>query len=131
MANFRNDGVMVQEYDYDFAVDGGAVGTIVLSSKANKGLLPEDAVVVNVVTRVVTALAGNAAASAKFGTSGSAALYAADAAIATYSEDALFEYATNFVADQSSERNVQMVIAGGALTAGKVKVLVEYLHHNP
>jgi hypothetical protein len=127
---FRNAGLMVQEYEYDFAVDGGATGVKVLSAKANKAPLPADCIVTNVVTRVVSALAGSGA-SAKFGTGASDALYAANAAVATYSEDALFEYATNFVADAANERTVLMTIAGGALTAGKVKVLVEYLHHTP
>lgn len=127
---FRNAGLMVQEYEYDFDVDGGATGVKELSAKANKASLPEDCIVTNVVTRVVEALAGSGA-SAKFGHSGSDALYAANAAVATYSEDALFEYATNFVADTANERKVIMTISGGALTAGKVKVLVEYLHHTP
>lgn len=122
---FKNNGVGVQEYEYDFAVDGGATGVIDLSAKANKAGLPSECVVVNVVTRVITALAG-ASASAKFGHGGSDALYAANAAVATYSEDAIFEYATNFVADTANECKAIMTISGAPLTAGKVKLFIQY-----
>jgi hypothetical protein len=128
MAEFwKNDGLQVQEYEYDFAVDGGATGVFTLSSKANKALLPDGCVIVNVVSHVIEALTGSGA-SAKIGHAGSDALYAANAAVASYSEDALFEYATNVVADTANERSVILTVAGGALTAGKIKVLVEYLN---
>jgi hypothetical protein len=132
---FRNAGLQVAEYEYDFAVDGGATGVFTLSSKANKALIPEDAIVCRVTTRVVTAFTGTDA-SASVGNSAGAATYLAlrdvdGAAADGLGADQLAAYTTQFVADALNERDVLVTVSGGAITAGKLKVLVEFLHHNP
>ncbi len=131
---FKNDGVLVQEFEYDFAVDGGATGVISLSSKANKSLMPDGCIVESALVKVVTSVTGTGA-SAKIGhtttddvylalrdVDGAGALGLASAQLGTYS--------TPFIADSAGERNVIMTISGGAITAGKLKVLVKYVNPN-
>ena len=55
---FRNDGLHVQEYVYDFAVDGGATGAIDLSAKAGYAPMPSGAVISKVSLKVITAVSG-------------------------------------------------------------------------
>ena len=121
---FRNDAVQVAEYEYDFAVDGGATGAHTLSSKTGKSSLPSGAVVKQVLIVGQTALAGSSA-SAKFGNSGSTALYKAQVTATLYTASAVFAYSTPFNAN-ANNRDIVMTINGAALTAGKLKVLVEY-----
>lgn len=126
MAHFKNDGVKVSEFTYDFAVDGGATGVFSLSSKANHTLIPDGAVIQKVVTKVVTAFAGSGA-SAKIGTTTSDSVYLALTDVSGYSTDAMFDYTTLVCANTANKRNVIMSLSGGALTAGKLVVNVEYV----
>lgn len=125
---FPKNQFLVQEYEYDFAVDGGATGVKTLSAKANKVNLPTGAVRVSSHVIVQTALAGSGA-SAKFGTTANDADYAANAAVASYSEGAIFNDATAIVVGATSD-DCLLTIAGGALTAGKAKVLVTFVVPN-
>ena len=127
--SFKNEGVAVAEYEYNFAVDGGATGVKSLSSKANKALIPDGAVIKQVLIHVQTALVGSGA-SAKIGHTTSDLVYKANTAAAGYSIGSVTSYATPFAADTANERNVIMTVAGAALTAGKLKVLVEYILPN-
>lgn len=120
--------VLVQEYEYDFDVDGGATGVINLSSKANKATLPAGALRISSHVLVQTAFAG-ASASAKFGTTASDADYAANAAVASYSASAVFND-TTAVYIGSTNDDCLLTISGGALTAGKAKVLIEFVVPN-
>lgn len=134
MGTIKNYGLLVQEYDYDFAVDGGATGVIDLSAKANKSDLPTGAILQRVVTHVVAAVTGTAA-SASIGTSANNALYMAardvdGAAALGLGLDQLADYTTLGVLDAANKADVVMSVTGGAITAGKLKVLAEYLNHN-
>lgn len=120
--------VLVQEYEYDFAVDGGATGVIDLSAKANKSVLPVGAVRVSSHVIIQTAFVGSGA-SAKFGTTADTADYAANAAVASYSLNAIFNDTTPVVVSSTSD-DCLLTIAGGALTAGKAKVLIEFIVPN-
>jgi len=120
--------VLVQEYEYDFAVDGGATGVIDLSAKANKTVLPTGAVRISSHVIVQTPFLGSGA-SAKFGTSASDVDYAANAAVASYSQDAIFNDATAIVVGATSG-DCLLTIGGAALTAGKAKVLIEFIVPN-
>lgn len=115
----------VQEYEYDFSVDGGATGVIDLSAKANKSVIPAGALKLSAHVLVQTALVGSGA-SAKFGTTASDADFAANAAVASYSANALFSDATAAYVSATGG-DCLMTIAGAALTAGKVKVYVSYI----
>ena len=127
MAMIKNQ-VLVQEYEYDFAVDGGATGVKTLSAKDNKVVLPTGAVRISSHVLVQTALAG-VGASAKVGTTASDVDYAALAAIASYSENALFNDTTPVVVGATSD-DCLLTISGAALTAGKLKVLIEFVVPN-
>lgn len=64
---FRNSGVQVQEYMYDYSVDGGAVGTLVLSAKPGKKGLPVGAVIKSVTALVQSAVLSGSTATVEWG----------------------------------------------------------------
>ena len=127
MSVFKNQ-INVAEYEYDFDVDGGATGAHVLSSKANKQSLPLGAVVKEVHTVGQTALVGSGA-SAIVGHAGDTDVYKAIAPVTSFDASACFTYSTAFQA-KGNNRDVRLTISGAALTAGKLKVLVEYILPN-
>jgi hypothetical protein len=130
MTSFTNNGVQVAEFEYEYSADGGATGAIDLAAKAGAPEIPVDAIIEEVVTVVKTALAGGGAASASLGYTGSTAAYVANAAIASWSDEAIMT--TAFSAKAIAGANhaaVLFTISGAALTAGNVKVLVKFLHH--
>lgn len=126
------DGVGIKHYvkaTYDFAKQGGAVGTYTILTPA----LPKNAVItrsyIYSITQPTTAASGTlafkcqnasdilaATAAASFGAAGAAIDGASTGAAAN------FKYTT-------AACNIQAVIATGALTAGKVAVYVEYAIH--
>jgi len=120
--------VLVQEYSYDFAEDGGATGVINLSAKANSSVLPTGAVRISSHVIVQTPFVGSGA-SAKFGTTANDADYAANAAVASYSQDAIFSDNTAIVVGATSD-DCLLTIATAPLTAGKAKVLVTFVVPN-
>lgn len=126
--SFEVGKIQYYEYEYDFADDGGATGTIDLSAKANKADLPNGCVRLRTSVVVQTALAGSSA-SAKIGTSANAADLAADAGVASYSASAVFNDTTP-VYIGTTNGDCVLTIAGAALTAGKFKVLVEFWNPN-
>jgi hypothetical protein len=127
MALIKNQ-IQVQEYEYDFAVDGGATGVKTLSAKDNKVKLPAGAVRLSATVLVQDALLGSGA-SAKLGTTASDVVFAANAAIASYSANAVFN-ATTPAYVSATGGDCLLTIAGGALTAGKLKVLVSFIVPN-
>ena len=55
-----NAGKHVQEYVYDFAVDGGVKDVAInLHAKDNKGVIPVGAIITDVTAKVVTAIVGS------------------------------------------------------------------------
>lgn len=130
MSYFKNDNVQVAEYEYDFAVDGGATGVKVLSSKANKAGLPASAIVVGHQVLIQTAFAGSGA-SCKIGCEGDDDKYLVNTAVAGLATLGLkTSSATAFFADAATEDDVRLTIASAALTAGKLKVLVHFVNPN-
>lgn len=133
--SIRNFGLLVQEYEYDFAVDGGATGVVDLSAKANKADLPSGAILQRVVTRVVSSVTGTGA-SASVGTSADAAVYMAARDVdgvgaLGLTADQLADYTTLGVLDAANKCDVLLTVSGAAITAGKLKVLAQYLYHTP
>jgi hypothetical protein len=125
--SFKNE-LLVQEYEYDFARDGGATGVFRLDLEANKSALPVGAVLKEANVVVQTALAG-AGASAKLGSVASDALYKANAAIASWGLG-LTSYSTPVLVDAANKGQVALTVSGAPLTAGKIKVLLEYVVPN-
>lgn len=114
-----------QEYVYDFAKHGGAVGAIVLTNPKN--VLPLGSYVTSVHYHVITAMTSGGSATVAIGDAAGAAKYLA----ATAYNDAA--YALNNIAAAAigvpnliltTEGTFQITIATAALTAGKIRFVV-------
>ena len=146
---FSNDGVQVQEYVYDFAVDGGSTSAAIdLSAKAGKPTLPAGAVVLGVVARVLTSCTSGGSATVSWGPSADADGYSGAAvAVASLAANAVFngtEDGSNPAAllwdntldapkyypvtATANTQDFTVTIATAALTAGKISFSVLYLN---
>lgn len=142
MSSFKNAGVHVQEYVYDFDVDGGATGEIVLSTKDNKGAIPVGAVIKRVTALVKTAFTSGGSATLAWGNGDDADGYSGTAiAVASLTANflangydngaALLWDDTNdhpidvYVAD-ANDGKFSVTIGTAAMTAGKAVFMVEY-----
>lgn len=122
------------EYIYDFAVDGGAQGEIVLSSKDNKSSLPEGAVIHDVKAKVLTLFASGGAATLAWGNSTDPDGYSGSAkALGALAADAVFSgladsaaLANSAVGSADNDQNFSVTIAAADMTAGKAVFMVEY-----
>lgn len=121
----KNKDVQVQEYEWDFAAQGGATGSYDLTSRPNKEPLELGTIIKAVNIKVMTAASG--AGSAAFGSGAASATYKTAAASGGYAADGLTVYSTPFVVTSENLGKVVMAIAGAPLTGGKIKVLVEFL----
>ena len=142
MSLLKNAGLQVQEYIYDFSVDGGAVGTIDLSAKSGYAPLPTGSIVVDVMAKVDTAVTTGASGTLAFGNGddddglmaaiGAGSLTANAVFNAAGQDSALLwdgtnDHMTPYYIDDATTGAVQAKIETGALTAGKVRVLVFYV----
>lgn len=112
---------------YDFAVDGGAVGDIVLRGDS----VPSGAVIVDALIQVDTALTSGGAATVAIKTEGAADINAAAAVSgapwsATGAKRATFT-ATTAPVKTTARRTPTATVATAALTAGKFTVIVWYV----
>jgi hypothetical protein len=129
MSYFKNDNIQVAEYEYDFAVDGGATGTYDLSAKANKADLPVGCIVVGHQVLVNTAFAGSGA-SAKLGSTADDDKYMVLTAAGNVATGLETSSATAEYIPAANEADVQLKVSGAALTQGKLKVLVSFVNPN-
>lgn len=111
--------------DYDFAVDGGLVSTIVL--RTTDGPLPLGAVILGGYLDVLTALL-SATGTVALNSEGAADLLAATAqAGLTLGRKSIIPAFTGATTVKTTaERNPAMVIATAAFTAGKFRLVVYY-----
>ncbi len=142
MSYLRNKGLQVQEYLYDFAVDGGSTGAIDLSAKAGYDPLPDNAIVLDVVGQVLTAVAGTSSTLAVGNTTDPDGYLVATAEatlVADYvwragvSTHVLLWDDTNdhhipFLANSANDRVFSVTIGTADLTAGKVLFYVMFLY---
>jgi hypothetical protein len=126
MSDFRNDGLQVQEYEYDFAVDGGAVATIDLSAKAGSRVLPQGAVVKAVHYSVETAIVGTSSTLAVGNTTSTTTYEAATAEATLIADYSIDTGTTAFIVNSANDADFTVTIGTAVLTAGKVKFWVEY-----
>lgn len=138
---FKNDGLHVQEYVYDFDVDGGSTGAIDLSAKDGVDPLPDNAIVSEVVAQVETAVVGTSSTLAwgnttdPDGYSGTAIAEASltadvvrngfDNAAALLWDDTN-DHKIHFIANSADDRDFSVTIGTADLTAGKVRFYVAY-----
>lgn len=129
-ARIGNLNPQVQEYTYDFAVHGGAVGQIDLATSA-KSLLPVGAVVTGVHYKVITAPTSGGSATIAIGDVASGARYLAATAFdnAAYAINNVAAAAIGVPMNITAANNGKfaITIATAALTAGKIKFFVSYL----
>jgi len=143
MSAFTGSVYHVQQYLYDFAVDGGAVGKKVLSAKPGYTAVPVGSIVKAVTALVATAVTTAASGTLEWGNdddedgySGAAKAAGVLTAGAVFNgwdfDAALLWDGTNdhaipvYVAD-AADGEVSASIATGALTAGKVAIMLEFL----
>lgn len=113
--------------EYDFALDGGAVGTIILRS--DDGPLPPGAIVMGGLLEVDTALTSGGAATVAVQVETAGDIQAAAAVSgAPWSTAGRKSIAPNFTGAASIKtsvaRNPAMVIGTAALTAGQFRVIL-------
>jgi len=142
MSVVSNKGVMVQEYLYDFSVDGGVTGEIVLSDNNNKAAIPVGAIIKGVTAQVITAVTSAGSATLAWGNGDDADGYSGTAiAKASLTQNAVFNGWDNgaallwddtndhpiyqYVAD-ADDGKFSVTVGTADLTAGKVVFLVEY-----
>jgi hypothetical protein len=112
-----------QEYVYDFSVLGGAVASYNMSGN----LLPLGAVVLKCQAVVETAFTSGGAATLSIGDSASATKYAAATAVASLVDGFLLtEAGVPNTVSASNERQVVVAIAAAAMTAGKLRIMIDY-----
>lgn len=131
----------MEKYVYDFAEDGGAVGAIDLSAKANAAPLPDNALVKEVHYWVETAVAGSSSTLAWGNTTDADGYSGTAIAEASLGADAVGNGAGNaaallwddtndhyipFLCNSANDRDFVVTIGTANLTAGKVHFYVEY-----
>ncbi len=133
-----------QEYVYDFSVDGGSQGAIVLHTKANKAALPLGSIVKGVTARIVTALTSGGSATLSWGNVDDVDGYSGvTAAVAGFTANVNFNGWDNAAAllwDDTNDHQIynsiidaddaafSFTITTADLTAGKIVFTVEYLY---
>lgn len=140
MSNIGNS-MHMNKYVYDFAEDGGAVGAISLSSKANSQSLPDNAIVESVVAFFESAIVGSSSTLSwgnttdPDGYSGAAiaeATLVADYVANGYDNasallwDDTNDHIIHFLCNSADDRDFSVTIGTAPLTAGKVHFFVKY-----
>lgn len=143
--SLKNIGKQVAEYVYDFAVDGGAIGAISLSSKNGKSPLPQNAIVTGVTARVITAVVGSSSTVIWGNTTDADGYSGATIAEATLVADYVAnsqdnaspllwddsnDHEIHFLVNSANDADFLMTIATGDLTAGKIAFYVEFFLHS-
>ncbi len=116
----------VAYYEYDFAVEGGAVGDITLRGPG----LPAGAIVTDGKIHVITAITSGGAATAALKIESAADVLAATAK-ASLSLNAILDVvpvrtAATSILVTTNGKKVVMTVAVAALTAGRLVVALEY-----
>lgn len=117
----------VAYFEYDFAMDGGAVGA--LAMRGDK--LPNDAVITSGMIHVNTACTSGGAATVTMGVE-TAVDVRASTAVAALTANALLDTvpvgtAATAIRTTAGGKGVTLTIGTAALTAGKITLALEYL----
>ena len=133
---------VVKEFQYDFALDGGATGAIALKSVDESGdLLPEGMIVTDIAAVVETTITSGGTPTLTLGTTTDvdgffvdvfAVFATANAVIRAGQVDGALIWNTTTdsalgyrVPSTAADQNVLLTVGTAALTAGKFKVMVE------
>lgn len=115
---------------WDFAVDGGAVSTILLNDEdGNPVVLPSKAIITQVYMDVITGMtsAGGAGTLALTANSAGDLLAAVDADTKSGVTAGIPVGTAATMVKLTAQRQISMAIAVEALTAGKIRVFVEFV----
>lgn len=122
--------VKVARADYEFALDGGAIGTIALRGDT----IPNGAVLLDAFVSVTTGFTPTTTTMVALTVQSAGDLRAAaltNAAPADLSTTGvkrlLVDYSDASLVQLTADRSISLVIAAGAVTAGKCSVVVQYL----
>lgn len=113
------------KFTYDFAADGGAVGTLKM------GKFDDKALIVNAIVHVETACTSTGSATVKIGlntTDDDCFLTAAHGAVASLTDDACWAEAAGQCIVAAADKEIDLVIGTEALTAGKINLIVQYMN---
>ena len=143
MGGFKNDGVQVQEYVYDFAVDGGVKDVAIdLSAKDGVSGIPIGAIIKGVSSIVETAVTSAGSATVAWGNGDDADGYSGttiakatlianfvvngwDLAAALLWDDTN-DHPIYFPVVDANDGSFKLLISTADLTAGKIVFMVEY-----
>lgn len=113
---------------YDFDTDGGAIGSITLKDESGTAQsIPAGAIITNAYISVQTAVTSDGSATVAFGLVGNTDAFKAATAKATLAANYVVQGANDLPLTDAVPANVVATIATAALTAGKIRVFVEYL----
>ena len=130
---FRNESLL-EEYVYDFDVDGGATGAVALHSKANARALPVGSIVLDFVMHVETAFTSGGSATLDIGDGDDANGYAEAIAVAALTADSLHragaqagaiiwddtgDHLIGKYVTTAADGQISVTIGTAAMTAGK------------
>jgi hypothetical protein len=123
-----NDGLQVQEYVYDFSVEGGAVSAIDIAN--GKGL-PVGALIIDVYWKMDTAFTSGGSATVAIGDATNGARYKAATAFdnAAFADEGVVKAAIGvpFKVAAAADGKPAVTVATAALTAGKIRLFVVYM----
>jgi hypothetical protein len=123
--------VTVLVAEYDFAKDGGAIGTITMRSLGEMGSsIPSGAIIKNGLLQVLTAVTGTGASVALQAESAGDLVATAAISGAPWSTTGMKTLIPQGAASAiltTAERPLKMVISAAVLTAGKFRVYVDYM----
>jgi hypothetical protein len=130
---FKNDGVNVQKYVYDFSVDGGVKDVaIVLSDKDTKEPIPVGAIITGVTAHVATACGSSGSATVVWGNGDDADGYSGTLiAVGSLSLNAVFNGWDNAAAllwDDTNDHPIYFYVADADDGAFKVLIQTENLN---
>ncbi len=141
MSGFKNDGIQVAEFQYDFAVHGGVKDVDIEISSANNRL-PVGAIIQDCVAIIETAVVGSSS-TVGLGNATSSVGYLTATAEATLVANYVAHAEKNksvYLYDDSADSSLYYRVADAAgskvmvrigtanLTAGKFKVMLTYLN---
>jgi hypothetical protein len=139
---FINDGMQVEKYVYDFAVDAGATGEIFLSSKANKDPIPNGSLILDMCLHVETAFTSGGSATLDVGNDDDPNGYLEAIAVAALGANTVHragsvagqliwddtnDHAIGVYVADADDGEVSVTIATAAMTAGKAGIYMLYV----
>jgi hypothetical protein len=142
---FKNRGTYVEEYVYDFAVDGGVKDVAInLGAKAGKSVVPVGAIIKRVTAHVLTAPTSAGSATVAWGNGDDADGYSgttiAIASLAINTVITGWDLGAALLWDDTNDHSIpvnvlntadgefEVLISTANLTAGKILFLVEYYY---